>query len=814
MSGAGVFRAAGLAVLVALTVCAPAQADDLRIDVLSNRADVISGGDALVKVTPPPGPRLKVDVDGRDVTGEFGDDGVGLIDRLRNGENVVTATAEDGRQARITITNHPIGGPVFSGAQVQPWICKPSAKDDQCNRPAVVSYMSMNSYLGVFENYDPKNPHPRSQIATTTTDQGKTVPYIVRIESGVMNRGGYQIAVLDDAWNGKLLTAFGPNTAPHHTEPAATSVMDDKALSRGFMVANNGLQIHGENTNDVVSTEAFMMLKEHIVERYGPIRYTMAEGCSGGSYQVMDEAMYPGLIDGLQPSCTFPDLWTTLADVLDCGLLTRYFDGSAPGGPPLAHWSPAIDGHKDPSNCAAWYGTFYNYVDPTIADHCKLPAEQVYHPDTNPGGVRCTIADYMKSIFGLRPPSQWTAQEQAIGRGFANRPWGNEGVEYGLRALKSGQITPEEFVDINAKIGGITIDGKPQAERSVVDENTASIAYRSGAVMDAQWLEDKPIIDLRAYDETAGIHHTGNSVKLRARLDRENGHHDNQITWTWNNGVPITGVEPPVDIELKSFLLMDEWLSRIEADKRDIPKARKVVLNKPPDAVDACFVGSPGPGAPGGPSTPGNQMITDPEQCRALYPYTSLTRPSAGAPDTDDVIQCALSPIDPSRYSPAVLSDAQLDVLRATFPNGVCDYTKRAVGQQDSVPWMTYKDGPGGRPLGPEPSSDAVPSPVTVTFPPLVESRAQPCRLRRKVRLRIRRRRGVRIRSITVSSGHRRLKRVRGARRRVSFRIARRTPGKVRVLVTIKAVRKGKRITLRSRRTYRLCSRRKVGASE
>ena len=115
----------------------------------------------------------------------------------------------------------------------------------------------------------------------------------------------------------------------------------------------------------------------------------------------------------------------------------------------------------------------------------------------------------------------------------------------------------------------------------MVDENTAAIAYRSGAVMDATWLEDKPIIDLRAYDETAGIHHTGNSVKLRARLDRENGHHDNQITWTWNNGVPITGVEPPPDIELKSFLLMDKWLSRIEADKRDIPKARKVVLNKP-----------------------------------------------------------------------------------------------------------------------------------------------------------------------------------------------------------------------------------------
>ena len=199
-------------------------------------------------------------------------------------------------------------------------------------------------------------------------------------------------------------------------------------------------------------------------------------------------------------------------------------------------------------------------------------------------------------------------------------------------------------------------------------------------------------------------------MKLRARLDRANGHHDNQITWTWNNGVPITGVGPPKEIELKSFLLLDRWLSRIEADKRDIPKARKVVLNKPRDAVDACFASSPGPAAPGVTATPGgNQQITDPGQCASLYPFYSLTRPAAGAPATDDIVQCSLSPIDPEDYLPATLSDADLATLRETFPRGVCDYTKPAVGQQHSVPWMTYKDGPGGKPLGPAPES--APSP-------------------------------------------------------------------------------------------------------
>ena len=664
----------------------------------------------------------------------------------------------------------------------------------------------MDATSGSFSSYDPKNPPAASSIATTTTDQGKEVPYIVRVEDGVEDRGSYSIAVLDapGAWNHKLLTHFGPNTAPHYSQPSASPVMDDKALSRGFMVANNGLQIHGENTNDVVSTESFMMLKEHIIEAYGPIRYTIAEGCSGGSYQIMDEAMYPGLIDGLQPNCTFVDLWTTASDVFDCGLLAHYFEGTAPGGAPMGPWVPAIDGHKDPSDCAAWDATFYNYSDPTNASHCNLDASLVYNPDTNPGGVRCTIADYMKSIFGLRPPSEWTAPEKKIGHGFANLPWGNEGVQYGLEALRSGQITPDEFVDLNQKIGGITIDGKPQAARTSVDENTASIAYRSGAVMDAKWIADVPIVDLRAYTESGEIHTTGNSVKLRARLDKANGNHDNEIIWTWNNGVPITGVGPPKDIELKSFLLIDKWLSRIEADKRDVSEARKVALDRPRDAVDACFVGSPGPPAPGTTSTPGDQEITDPGQCNSLYPSYSLTRPAAGAPKTDDIVQCALSPINPEDYLPATLSDAQLATMRQTFPNGVCDYTKTAVGQQDSIPWMTYEDGPGGRPLGPAPQSNPFSPPVAVRFPAAAGSRT--CASRRKVKLRISARRGARVRSITTYVGGRKVKTVRGRHRYVSLSFGGRGRGSVHVLVKIRLVRNGRRVTLRSRHTYRLCT--------
>ena len=76
----------------------------------------------------------------------------------------------------------------------------------------------------------------------------------------------------------------------------------DPALARGFMVANNSLNTRGMNSNDVVSAEAMLMLKEHIAEAYGPIRYTIGAGSSGGSMQQHQIASdYPGLLDGIQP---------------------------------------------------------------------------------------------------------------------------------------------------------------------------------------------------------------------------------------------------------------------------------------------------------------------------------------------------------------------------------------------------------------------------------------------------------------------------------------------------------------------------------
>src|SRR5882672_7251965 len=295
---------AAVPIVMAAVAAAPAPAraaDRFDVTVLSNRADLISGGDALVEIVLPTGvdpASVRVDVDGRDVTAAFGvrPNGryMGLVSGLAERANVLTARAPDGSGARITITNHPIGGPVFAGFQVQPWICNTVANgfgpplDAQCNVPTKYEFFYRSTSSSSLQAYDPNN-RP-SDVSMTTTDQGRTVPFIVRRETGVIDRGWYAIAVLFDptqpwpawapqaGWNGKISWTFGGSSTSDHYQRNPPTVLN----------------------------------AERIIEQYGQVRYVIGDGCSGGAIlQHMLANAYPGLIDGIQPSCSFPDSRTT-----------------------------------------------------------------------------------------------------------------------------------------------------------------------------------------------------------------------------------------------------------------------------------------------------------------------------------------------------------------------------------------------------------------------------------------------------------------------------------------------------------------------
>ena len=112
---------------------------------LSTRADMVSGGDALLEIGLPSGvapAALTVNVGGRDVTAQFaarasaGNRVIGLVTGLTAGNNVVTASA-GGSTSTLTINNHAIGGPIISGPQILPWVCAtPTAQAASGDTPA------------------------------------------------------------------------------------------------------------------------------------------------------------------------------------------------------------------------------------------------------------------------------------------------------------------------------------------------------------------------------------------------------------------------------------------------------------------------------------------------------------------------------------------------------------------------------------------------------------------------------------------------------------------------------------------------------
>jgi hypothetical protein len=708
------------------------------IKVLSNRADLISGGDALIEVIGPEGSAaamskaaslsaLDVRLNGMNVTKAFdvvsglvagapAPRVIGLVDGLKLGKNVVTARTADGGAARITITNHPITGPIFGGKQVTPWLCQTEENDlgapldAKCSGKTIYEfrYKSTDPLTSGLQPYDPANPP--SDVATTTTDQDVTVPFIVRNERGTIDRGIYDIAILYDpskpwtptepqqGWNGKVVYPFGGSCGPFHVQTANTgAVLDEAALGRGFAVATSGLNVLGNNCNEAVSAESLMMVKEHLAETYGPIRYTIGNGCSGGSIQQINIASaYPGLLDGILPSCTFTDVATTAIEVLECRMMLNYFNETSPHLWGALQQRAFVAGHMTPSLCHTWI-TVYSFDrlggDPTwgctqpVLNAVNLPyigpmelpgssePEWVYDPETNPKGTRCTIQDYSVATFGRGPD------------GFARRPGDNVGVQYALRALESGLILPEQFVDLNEKIGGLDIDLGYTTERLPADPGGTEAAYQAGRVSDGKALAVTPIIDIRGHNNNE-IHADFYSYTLRERLLKANGSLGNYAMFI--SPAPLV---PLPQVSEEAFLLMDEWLANIEKDASAKPRATKVAENRPAGAVDSCWVGL--------------QKVTDWTLCQTLFPHFTSPRVVAGGPLSNDVLKCQTKPLRREDYSVS-FTDSQWARLEGAFPTGVCDWSKPGVGQRPGIPWATFEHGPGGSPLGAAPRSSPV----------------------------------------------------------------------------------------------------------
>ena len=706
--------------------------DPVQVRTLSSRADLVSGGNTFVEVVVPRGTNLsgvRITAGGRNVTKSFraGGPGLrGLVTGLPLGASTITATLPDGRSASLPVRNAPQGGSVFSGPLIKPWTCNNNSTEADCSQEPTVAYhyKSTNPTRYGLQSYDPANPP--TDVATTTTDEGKTVPFIVREETGFSLRDEYKIAALWDPKQGaapdpaaenpgfanKLVLVHGVSCDTSYESGSASDVLFEDALSQGFAVASHALDNAGHNCNIITQAESLLMTKEMVVERFGPLRYTIGSGCSGGSLVQQQVAnAYPGVYQGITPQCSFTDAWSSAQQYVDYVGLREYLEDPATANEHRitpAQW-PSIFGHANPANQITFTTAIANSGEPTRS--CPgVPEDQVYDENTNPDGVRCSLQDYMRNIFGVDS------------EGRARRPISNVGVQYGLSGLLSyldpssadptrPPLTPDQFVALNVHAGGYDIDFNRTPGRTEADPIAQDRVYRSGAANTGAHLDKVAIIDLGG-PEPGAFHDVYRKYSMRERLIREHGTAANQVFW--EGQTPLLGDPSFVDDSINK---VDEWLAVVEADNRKVPLARKIIDAKAEAGVTERCVAANGNDAPL-------------QLCDATVDPTIFSSPriEAGGGDqapvngvgpetvgfTDDRLDCQTMPIEDFVYAGKKFSEAftaaQQAALKTAFPTGVCDYSKPGKGFQDAVPWLTYQNANGsvvygGTPLGAPPVS-------------------------------------------------------------------------------------------------------------
>ena len=268
----------GIAVTIlclgAATACAERQLD---LAVLSGPADMVTGGDALVEISGATAGSVRVELDGRDVTSSFRTGAapsllVGRLTELKLGKNTLTARVGE-RSASLELINFPRTGPVFSGPHQEPFVCQteqvglgpPSDANCTVQTRSAYYYRSTDRIEPQqraartsrippgFKPLDPSAPRP-SDIARTTTSEGHEQDFIVRVESGTINRAIYDIAFLHDpadalpdpwsanpSWNGRLVYRFGGGCRAGYRQGLT------------FRIAGCGLACEGICRGDVIA---------------------------------------------------------------------------------------------------------------------------------------------------------------------------------------------------------------------------------------------------------------------------------------------------------------------------------------------------------------------------------------------------------------------------------------------------------------------------------------------------------------------------------------------------------------------------------
>ncbi|GJM13899.1 MAG: hypothetical protein DHS20C12_23020 [Pseudohongiella sp.] len=699
---------------------------------VSTQPWLVTGGDVLVEVAlgaTLDAAQLRLSLNGDDVSDRFRETASNtrqaLITDMPQGDSSLVAELSGSQLSEsLTLTNYPQSGPIISGPHEQPYVCQTAqfqtvagdtlgnALDLNCTIPTRVDYVYWSDAEELFK------PLPEAGGAELPEDMGLISvmgqvdqPYIVRVETGTVNRAIYEIAMLHNPingsrfldpfnrspnWNNKLVYTHGGGCRAGWYQQGNTTggVMRRGLFEQGYALTSATLNVFGQNCNDLLASETHIMVKERFIEHYGEPEYTIATGASGGSYQSHQTAdNYPGVFDGIIVSSSFPDVTTaTIFTLADSRLLHNYFTNvdvesftqeqqRAVAG--FGVW----DSIANLSRGAARLDPIYNIDTPLEEQGGEISIpylQDELYSETNTGGIRATVYDHTVNVYGSTynpiDPSQTLAQ----------RPLDNMGVQYGLQALNGEIITAQQFLDLNQGIGGFDRDMNHVPERHRADQQAGKRAIESGRVLyGGAGLASTPVIDYRSYNdhrEGGDIHMIVHQFSTRQRMMNANGHADNHVMQVGGQWDFIEGADDLGNL----FRQMDYWLRNIQADTVEADPALRVARNKPSSLSDSCW------------DTTGEaiELVEEPIQfasqsrCGQLYPSYQSPRHIAGAPLANDIVSCQLKPIDLADYRVSFTTE-EYEQLLSVFPEGVCDWSQGdSSGARHQGTWKSFGPSP------------------------------------------------------------------------------------------------------------------------
>lgn len=730
------------------------------VRVVSSAPDQVTGGDARLHIRVPqtvPVPQVEVWVNGVNQRDRFSQMPgtrtlTGVIDGLVVGENSVHVNANGKGKGRpdavqMTLENHPITGPVFSGPHQYPFVCntvgqglgQPIADDPvtgtkvfdgsnvvgysrNCSAETRVDFRYLNT-AGQWVAHTP-GVMPADAVMITGAN-GATVPLVVRWERGTVNRFLYSIAtpvpydagpwdLETEVWNRAVIFRFDGGVAIGHTQGSMSSggMLYTDGLRRGYSVLYSSGTRTNTHYNLQLGGETALMVKERFIERFDVPRYTVAIGGSGGAIQQYVYAQnHPGLLDAGIPQYSYPDMVTQTVHVGDCELMEHYMDVIDGANPRWATWThrtllegmaasntfpnPYRGGAPGNTECInGWRGLSPLALNPLFG---AVTNQQNFVPLS---AIAATEWSHFADIVNIVGRDDGPG-----GDGYARNYWDNVGVQYGLRAVASGAITPAEFLKLNGTVGGwknepdMVQEGFPflpgappatfdpwsrrnqvfsldplasPAPRNEGDVKAMNAVYQSGLVFRGDI--DIPIIDWRHYLEPVlDMHNSHQSFASRQRMLNADGDASNQVIW-FTNGIPLLSDQTPEALDV-----IDEWMRNIAAN----PMAG-VAANKPAKAVDRCFESDGTPIASGDDVWAGILDEAPAGACTQRFPLYATTRQVAGGPIEQSLFKCQLMPVTTAIargvYGVWAPSAGETALLQDIFPQGVCDYGKPDVG--------------------------------------------------------------------------------------------------------------------------------------